>query len=302
MNRLSSSSDDIALFARVAELGSFAAAADQAGLTPSGVSKAITRLEDRLGVRLLQRTTRRLSLTPEGETLLERGRAILLAIEEMESEVTQARGKPRGLVRVNTGTAFAKHRLAPILPEFHERYPEVQLELSIEDRRIDVIGRQVDVTIRTGPMGDSTLIARKIGDARRVIFASADYVRRHGAPQTPEDLANHTCLVLAGLSRLAEWPMRVGGRTVPFRAKGFVTCDSADLMLDMAKAGLGITRLASFLMARELASGELIPLLEEHHVSEPVPIVALMPPGRQNLPRVRALVDFVVERTSQDLA
>jgi DNA-binding transcriptional LysR family regulator len=295
MNK-SSPSDEIAIFVRVVERGSFTTVAEETGLTPSGVSKVVTRLEDRLGVRLLQRTTRRLALTPEGETLLSRGREILLAIEAMESEVTAARGKPRGLVRVNTGSAFAKHKLIPALPDFRARFPEIEIELGIDDRRIDVIAQQVDVAIRSGPLGDSQLVARKIGEARRVVCASRAYVKRHGKPRSPEDLARHSCLVLAGHARLAEWPMRIGSAVSPVRVKAWMTCDSADVLLDLVRAGLGIARLSSFLMEDALASGAIVSLLTDHHVPEPVPSTALMPPGRQHLPRVRAFVDFLVER------
>jgi DNA-binding transcriptional LysR family regulator len=238
---------DINLFVSVVETGSFAAAAQAAGLTPSAASKAITRMEDRLGVRLLQRTTRRLALTQEGETMLARGKEILAAIEAAEAEVTQNRGRPRGLVKINTGTAFAKHRLAPVMTEFHLRYPDIALELSISDRRVDVIAEQADIAIRTGPLGDSTLVARRIGSMQRVICASPDYLRRHGRPQKPHDLMNHNCLVLAGFSRLAQWPMQENGQTVLMTVKGSVTADSADLLLDMALAGLGIVRFGDFL-------------------------------------------------------
>ncbi|MEJ1160991.1 LysR family transcriptional regulator [Prosthecomicrobium sp. N25] len=287
--------DAIATFVRVVELGSFAAAAAERGLTASGVSRTVSRLEDRLGVRLLQRTTRRLALTPEGETMLARGREILAAVEAAEAEVMAARGHPRGLVRVNTGTAFARHRLAPILPAFHERYPDVSIELSVADRRVDIIGEQIDVAIRTGPLDDSTLVARRLGSATRVITASPAYLARHGVPRTPADLARHTCLRLTGYSRLAEWPLRVGGTVVPVKVSGAVTSDSADAILDMTLAGLGISRLAGFILEDAIAAGRLVPLLVDHHVSEEVPITALMPPGRQALPRVRALVDFLVE-------
>ena len=295
MNK-SSPSDEIAIFVRVVERGSFTTVADETGLTPSGVSKIISRLEDRLGVRLLQRTTRRLALTPEGETLLLRGREILSAIEAMESEVTAARGKPRGLVRVNTGSAFAKHRLIPVLPDFRARFPDIEIELGIDDRRIDVIAQQVDVAIRSGSLSDSQLVARKIGDARRVICASRGYIKRHGRPKSPEDLAHHSCLVLAGNARLAEWPMRQGTGVSLVKVKAWMTCDSADVLLDLVRADLGIARLSSFMMDDALASGSIVSLLVDHHVPEPLPTTALMPPGRQHLPRVRAFVDFLVER------
>jgi DNA-binding transcriptional LysR family regulator len=258
MNEASFASD-IGLFVSVVETGSFSAAAEVSGLTPSAVSKAITRMEDRLGVKLLERTTRRLALTQEGETMLTRGREILAAVEAAEAEVTANRGKPRGLVRLNTGTAFAKHRLAPVMSLFRELYPDIALEMSISDRRIDVIAEQVDVAIRTGPLGDSTLVARKIGSMRRVICASPDYLRRHGRPEVPADLMRHNCLLLQGFARLAQWPMRENGRQTLLNVKGSVTCDSADLLLDLALNGVGIVRFGDFLAERAIAEGRLVP-------------------------------------------
>ncbi|MGL4241551.1 MAG: LysR family transcriptional regulator [Beijerinckiaceae bacterium] len=289
----SSFAADIGLFVSVVETGSFSAAAEASGLTPSAVSKAITRMEDRLGVKLLERTTRRLALTQEGETMLARGRDILAALEAAEAEVTANRGKPRGLVKLNTGTAFARHRLAPVLPLFRELYPEISLDLSISDRRIDVIAEQIDIAIRTGPLGDSTLIARKIGDMQRVICASPEYIRRSGKPEVPADLLRHNCLLLQGFARLAQWPMRVDGRTVLMNVRGSVTTDSAELLLDLALAGVGIVRFGNFLAEEALASGRLVSLLEEYHLVDPQPITALIPPGRQDLPRIRAVVDFL---------
>jgi DNA-binding transcriptional LysR family regulator len=250
-------------------------------------------LEDRLGVRLMQRTTRRLVLTIEGETLLARSRDILAAIEAAEAEVIQARGKPRGLLKVNTGTAYAKHRLVPLLPAFQARYPDILLELGIADRRVDVIGEQIDVAIRTGSSGDSSLITRRIGEMRRVICASPGYLARHGAPQVPADLVQHNCLLLTGFARLAAWPVRINGRVTEMNVKGTITCDSAELLLDMTLAGLGIARFGDFLAEDALARGDLVPLLVDCHVVEAAPISALMPPGRQQLPRVRAFVDFL---------
>lgn len=301
MNKISAS-DEISVFVRVVERGGFAAAAEETGLTPSGVSKAVTRLEDRLGVKLLQRTTRRLMMTAEGEMLLARGREILAAIEATEAEIMAARGKPRGLIRINMGAAFAKHRLAPVLPAFRERYPEIELNISVADRRVDVIGEQLDVAIRTGPLTDSSLVARRLGEARRVIAASPGYLARHGTPLTPADLADHTCLAVTGFARLTEWPLLVGGKVTPVAVKPAAVCDNADILAEMALAGLGIVRLGSFVIDDALADGRLKPLLADHHVSEIVPITALMPPGRQHLPRVRAFVDFLVEHAPRAAA
>ena len=298
MNK-TAASDEIAIFVRVAERGGFAAAADEMGLTPSGVSKAVTRLEDRLGVKLLQRTTRRLMMTPEGETLLARGRDILAAIEATEAEVMAARGKPRGTIKISMGTAYAKHRLAPVLPEFRARYPEIDLNVSVADRRVDIIGEQLDMAIRTGPLTDSSLIARRLGESRRIIVASPDYLARHGEPKQAADLAGHACLLVTGFARLSEWPLTVDGKVTPVQVKPAVTCDNADILAEMALAGAGIARLASFVIEEAIAEGRLVPLLTDIHISEPVPITALMPPGRQHLPRVRALIDFLVRHAPE---
>jgi len=282
---------DIATFVRVVDLGTFAAVADEAGLTASGVSRAVTRLEERLGVRLLHRTTRRLVLTQEGETFLARAREILAAIEAAESEVSVGRGQPRGLIRVNTGTAFAKHKLARLLPAFQARYPDVTVELSVADRRIDPVAHQIDVTIRVGPLEDSPLVAQRLGEVRRVIVASPAYLERRGVPQRPSDLLAHNCLLLTGFSRLAQWPMFEDGRRVLVPVKGSIRCDSADVLLDLALAGVGIIRLGDFLGQEALADGRLLPLLAGCHDDDPWPVTALVLPGRQHIPRIRAFLD-----------
>jgi DNA-binding transcriptional LysR family regulator len=286
------SSDDLDAFIRVVDGGSFAAAAAGTGLTPSGMSRAVSRLEDKLGVRVLQRTTRRLMLTPEGEALLARGREILAALEAAGEEASAGRARPRGLVRINVGTAFAR-RLVPVLPLFQELHPEISLQLIINDRRVEVTADELDIAIRTGPLGDSAVIARRIGGMKRVICASPAYVAKHGRPERPDDLLRHNCLLLTGFARLAEWPMRVDGREMRMQVKGSVTCDSAELLLDMALAGVGVVRFGDFLAEDALAEGTLLPLLEDWHIADPQPITVLMPPGRQTIPRVRAVVEFL---------
>ncbi|QWG14260.1 LysR family transcriptional regulator [Bradyrhizobium sediminis] len=286
-------SHDIAVFIRVVDLGSFAAVAKEANLSPSAVSKIVSRLEDRLGVKLLQRTTRRLVLSQEGETYSIRGREILAAIEAAEAEVTAGRGQPRGHLRINTGTAFAKHRLAPLLPEFLKKYPDMTVELSVTDRRVDVVAEQVDVAIRVGPLGDTSLVTHRLGEVRRIIAASPAYLRRHGTPKQARDLLSHNCLHLRGFSRLAGWPMYVNGERVLLPVTGSMSSDSADLLLDLAVSGIGIVRLGDFLGEAALSAKQLVPLLETCHDDDPTPLNALMPPGRQNIPRVRAFVDFL---------
>jgi len=210
--------------------------------------------------------------------------------------VASTHGRARGHIRLNSGTAFAKHRLARLLPDFIAQYPDITIDLSVSDQRIDPISERVDVTIRVGPLADSELIAVRLGEVRRVIAASPHYLAVHGTPHKPADLLRHNCLLLSGFSRLSQWPLFENGKRVLVAAKGNVTSDSAELLLDLALAGIGILRLGDFLGESALAQGRLIPLLADCHDDDPQPITALLLPARQSIPRVRALVDFLKAR------
>ena len=281
-------------FVRVAERGSFAAAAADLGLTPSALSKLVTRIEDRLGVRLLTRTTRKLALTAEGELFVARSRDILASIEAAEAEVTAASERPRGHLRISVGTAVAKQILGPALPVFLDRYADITVELHVSDRQVDLVAEQIDVAIRSGALGDSTLVARKLGEATRVICASPLYLEKHGTPRVPADLLQHNCLTLPGPA-WSQWPFHTHEGINRLAVAGTLTSDNADLLLDMAVAGLGIARLADFMVARALRDGALVRLLVDSHVPESFPIHALTVPGRHRAPRVRAFVDFLAE-------
>jgi DNA-binding transcriptional LysR family regulator len=281
-------------FVRVAERGSFAAAAADLGLTPSALSKLVTRIEDRLGVRLLTRTTRKLSLTAEGELFVARSRDILASIEAAEAEVTAASERPRGHLRISVGTAVAKQILGPALPIFLDRYRDITVELHVSDRQVDLVAEQIDVAIRSGALGDSTLVARKVGEATRVICASPLYLEKHGTPRVPADLLRHNCLTLPGPA-WSQWPFHTHEGINRLAVSGTFTSDNADLLLDMAVAGLGVARLADFMVARALRDGALVRLLVDSHVPESFPIHALTVPGRHRAPRIRAFVDFLAE-------
>ena len=291
----SAASAEMNAFVRVAERGSFAAAAADLDLTPSALSKLVTRIEDRLGVRLLTRTTRKLALTAEGELFMARSREILASIEAAEAEVTAASERPRGHLRISVGTAVAKQILCPALPVFLARYPDITVELHVSDRQIDLVAEQVDVAIRSGALGDSTLVARKIAEATRVICASPLYLREHGTPLVPADLLQHNCLTLPGPA-WSRWPFHTHEGINRLAVSGTFTSDNADLLLDVALAGLGIARLADFMVARAVREGTLVPLLVESQVPETFPIHALTVPGRHRAPRIRAFVDFLVEQ------
>jgi DNA-binding transcriptional LysR family regulator len=289
-----SASAEMNAFVRVAERGSFAAAATDLGLTPSALSKLVTRIEDRLGVRLLTRTTRKLSLTAEGELFVARSRDILASIEAAEAEVTAASERPRGHLRISVGTAVAKQILGPALPIFLDRYRDITVELHVSDRQVDLVAEQIDVAIRSGALGDSTLVARKVGEATRVICASPLYLEKHGTPRVPADLLQHNCLTLPGPA-WSQWPFHTHEGINRLAVSGTFTSDNADLLLDMAVAGLGVARLADFMVARALRDGALVRLLVDSHVPESFPIHALTVPGRHRAPRIRAFVDFLAE-------
>ena len=199
------------IFTRVVEQGGFSAAARHLKLTPSAVSKQITRLEDRLGIRLLNRTTRRLSLTEEGKAFYERSSAILGEIEDAELAVSDARDQPRGTLKINAPVAFGRRQLVPLLPEFMRRYPELRIELDLIDQTVNLLEEGIDVLIRAvAELGDSSHVARKLASASRVVCAAPDYIRRHGKPKTPDALRRHNCLLFNHPSSINDWNFKDG--------------------------------------------------------------------------------------------
>jgi len=287
---------DMRTFVRVVERGGFAAASDDLGITPSAVSKLITRLEDRLGARLLHRTTRRLALTSEGETYHLRARDILAAIDDAEAEVVRAGRQPRGRLRVNCVPAFAFHQLMPTLPDFVARYPAVQLDLAITDRVVDLLAENADVGIRTGAVQDPSLVARKISEIKRGLFASPAYLARRGIPRTFDDLRNHDCIALSLSASSLRWPFGDGPDVRVIDITGRVLVDSGEAALQLAIAGGGITRIADMLAAEAVRDGRLEPVLTDCHVAEVAPLTAVYPQGRHHMPKVRSFVDFLLER------
>jgi len=286
---------EMAIVVEVLDKGGFTAAADILGLTPSAVSKAVTRLETRLGVRLLERTTRQVAPTPEGAAYVESARRILAEIEHTEAAVMEGKGRPSGRLRVNSGTAFVVHQLARVLPEFLERYPDLRLDLTVSDRIADLVAEGADVAIRTGAIADDRLAARRFAEIRRVICASPAYLERYGIPRAPSDLAHHRCINIASSPSLSLWPFQIDGRSEVIETRGPMNVDNAESILALGLAGLGIIRLGNLVVANAIREGRLVPLLTDMHVADPVPISLVFPAGRQRLPRVRVFIDFVVE-------
>lgn len=277
----------------------FSQAARALGVTPSAISKTITRLEARLGVRLLNRTTRRLTPTPEGEAFFERGRHILAEIEDAEQEVTRFRATPRGLLRLHTLVAFGLHSLPPVIGEFLQRYPEMKLELSISDRLVDLLEEGADMAVRTGVPRDSSLVARHICDTERVICAAPAYLARRGTPRTPDDLLKHDCLYISTQPSLRRWPFNDaaapgGVRTIEI--DGSVSANNAETVLRLGLEGAGIVRLGELVVAEPIRAGRLVPLLTKVHHVEPLPLYAVYPHARVRSPKVAAMADFLIEK------
>ena len=290
---------ELATLVAAADHNGFSAAARLLGVTPSAVSKTISRLEARLGVRLLNRTTRQLTPTADGEALIIRGRQILADLDEAEMQVSRSRGTPRGLLRLNSLVAFGLHALPQVLPEFLRRYPEVQVELSISDRFVDLVEEGIDLAVRSGRLADSSLVARKICDSERIICAAPSYLRRRGTPRRPEDLLDHNCIVISGNPQLRRWPVddsSVAGGVRTVEVRGNVSANNAENVLQMALLGVGIVRLGALVTAEHVRSGRLVPILIGQHRAEPLALHAVFPQSRLRSPKVTAMVDFLIEK------
>ncbi|MDE8653093.1 LysR family transcriptional regulator [Novosphingobium album (ex Liu et al. 2023)] len=284
---------DIEIFLSVARAGSFAAAAKALRLTPSAVSRAIGRLERRLGVVLLRRTTRALALTAEGEVYRERMSALLADVEDVEAGLGADREGPRGRLRINASVPFGTHFLLPILPRFTARYPDVTLELTLSDTVIDVIEERADIAIRIGPLRDTRLRAKKLGHSAMVVVASPAYLAARGTPRLPAELDRHDCLRFSFRRAIDNWPFREGAAIVHRPVAGPFLGNSGEVVRLMALAGGGIARLARIHVAADLAAGALVEILADCNPGDGENIHALYSPQDRLAARVRAFLDFL---------
>lgn len=292
---------EMMVFVRVVEAGSFSEAARLMLMTPSTVSKLIARLEARLGVRLVERSTRRLALTGEGQFYYERSQALLAQLDETEQQIAHGGAEAEGVVRVTSSVSFGTTALEPLLPAFFEAYPKVIVDLSLSDEVADLYLDRTDVAIRVGKLADSTLMARKIGETKRCIVASPAYLARHGTPKTPEDLIHHNCLGFNFRRAMPVWPMREGGRIVERMLSGSLLVNNGDTLRRMAIAGVGIIRLADYHLRGPIERGELVELLADSDIGVVDDVHALFR-GSQFLPaRVRSFLDFMVPRMQKFL-
>jgi LysR family transcriptional regulator, regulator for bpeEF and oprC len=278
---------ELGVFTRVVELRSFTRAARALCLTPSGVSRSVTRLEERLGVRLLQRTTRSVSPTDDGLAYYARCSRILEALDEANLEMARAQRVPRGRLRVDAPQLLGQFILGPALPGFLAAWPELSVDVTFRDHRIDPVAEGVDVVLRLGELTDSELVARRLGRVRTVVVGAPSYFKRRRTPRTPAELSEHECVTYLADGGSLPWRFREGARVVPGRLR----TNSGAALVHAARAGLGLIQVFEFWVRDALAAGELRCALVTHE-PEPRPLSALYARARHDLPRVRAFVEF----------
>jgi len=283
---------EMMIFLAVAEHGSFAAAAKALRITPSAVSRAIARLEQRLGVQLAVRTTRALALTAEGQAYRKRVAGLLTEIDEVERSFNQELA-PRGMLRVNASVPFGTQCLLPILPAYLQDNPGVTVDLSLSDALVDLVEARADVAIRIGPLRDTNVKARKLGRSTMAVVASPDYLQRRGTPDHPATLDQHACLRFNFRRSVDSWPFLIGGTIVQRTVDGPFLGGSGDTVRLMAVAGGGIARLGRFHVAADLAEGRLVEILCEHNPGDGEDIHALFVGHDRLSLRVRSFVDFL---------
>ncbi|MBB4572382.1 LysR family transcriptional regulator [Rhizobium lentis] len=286
-------SGEMEVFVSVVERGGFSAAATVRCMTPSAVSKLVARLEARLGVRLVNRSTRRLQLTPEGCAFYERSIAILADIAEAERQASSGEDAA-GRIRINTSGSFGNHVLAPLVPAFMALHPSVTLDIAHTDKVIDLMEERADVAIRAGPLKSSSLIARKLGATGKIIVASPDYLGRHGEPRTVADLRHHCRIGFSYARAIEGWPMRESGETVTIPITPGIQVADGEAMRHLALSGAGLARLAAFTVRADIEAGRLVPVLEEANPGDLEEFYAVYIGQGGPLPaRVRALLDFL---------
>jgi len=283
---------ELEVFNCVVKHASYAKAAEELTLSPSGVSRIISRLEERLGARLMQRTTRKLSLTEAGAAFHARTVQVLADLAEAESEVREATLRPRGMLRVTASVVFGIMHIGPLFDQLLRQYPELGVDLSLHDRFVDLIDEGIDLAIRIGALPDSQLVARRLCTNHRILVASKSYLEEHGTPTTPADLARHDCLVFTNFSRPREWRLQGPDGPVNVIVNTRFASNNPSLLADVAKRGRGITIGATLAVAPALLTGELVRVLPDYEF-EPSAVFAIFPSVRQLSTKVRAAVDFL---------
>ena len=283
----------IPVFVAVVENDGFSAASRALGISKSAVSKRINQLENHLGVRLLHRTTRKLSLTEAGERYFEHAAQALTAAGQAEDAVTELQGEPQGKLKISSPMSFGRLHVAPLIPIFTQRYPKILIDLVMDDRNIDLVAEGFDLAIRSGDMPASTLIARKLAPLRQVLCASPDYIDRYSMPVTPSELSERNCILFSYSGDANEWTLNKDGKSEAVLVSGSYRVNNSEAILVALREGIGIGRLPTFVAGPDLREGNLVRILESYHIPDHTFYAVF--PERQYLPaKVRVFLDFSI--------
>ena len=282
------------VYCSVVENDSLAGAARTLNISPSVVSKQLSALEDRLGVRLLNRTTRRVSVTEVGTAYYDRCKRIIADVDEAEVAVSRSHSQPRGMLRITAPSTFAHRHVTPHLPKFIDRYPEVELQVQVNDRIVDLVDDGIDLAIRIAQLKDSSLIARRLASNHRSIVATPEYLKTWGIPERPEDFLQHALITWLPGNLINDWHFVIDGKEQVIRTKGTISMNNGDSILSTVLAGGGLAMMNAFMTGEYVQDGRLLAVMEDY-VREDVPIYAVYPSSRHLSPKVRAFVDFLLE-------
>lgn len=282
----------IATFVDVVARGSLSAAARAAGIAPVMIGRRLDALEERLGVKLLQRTTRKIALTNEGTIFLESCQRILAEIAEAEAAVSERSARVHGHLMISAPSGFGRRHVAPLIPSFLAEYRDIKVTLNLNDRVVDLVGESVDVAIRIAPLSDSNLLGIKLADNKRVVVATPEYIKQHGAPSTLEDLAKHNCLAFSNDGSQRGWTFRQNGKNITVKVEGNAVCNDGEILHDWALSGKGLAWRSSWEVGAEIEAGKFVTLLDEF--AAPGNNIHAVVTQRKHLPlRIRVFIDFL---------
>lgn len=284
--------DSLLAFSETAKRGSFASASRELGSAPSTLAKSVARLEASLGLRLFHRTTRQVSLTPDGERLFARCQRVLTELEALQSEASGVHAEPSGVLRIDMPIVFGRKRVLPLLAELATRHPGLELDMRLSDAFVDLVKDGIDIAIRVGHLADSTLVARRIASQDMVLCAAPAYLARHGSPRRLDTLATHAPILfrMPSSGRDRPWQFGVDGQTVTLQPAARLRCNDGEAMVEAARLALGIAQLPHYMVDDDIAAGTLVELLPRHRPPT-LPIHAVIPASRMVPPRVRVVLD-----------
>lgn len=288
------------MFVAVMDAGSFSGAAERLGVSSGQASKLVSKLESDLGVQLLKRTTRALSATEVGKAYYDRIKALLVEFDSLDASIRNASGAPAGLIRITAPISFGSIKLMPALLDFAEEFPDIHLDVSFNDRVVNLVDEGFDLAIRIGNPSDTSLIARRLCDAHILLVASPDYIRAHGEPQSPSDLQNHRCIIDANFRDALHWNFsdQLSGEKIAIPISGRLRFSNGDACLQAALRSMGIAYLPDFIAEPQILNGNIKPLMVQHE-TDPMGVFAIYPPARHLALKVRSLIDFLARRFHQ---